>query len=45
MKDFEPAELEVVTFDVDIVVASCLVVTCPANSCQCNKNMQCEGQQ
>ena len=49
MKKFEEAELEVITFEEDVVVASscpekCWVVGCPANSCQCNKHMVCEGQ-
>ena len=40
MKSFEEAELEVIMFEEDIVVASCQVVTCPANSCSCVNNWQ-----
>ena len=43
MKEFNAAQLEVVTFEEDVVVASCLTVICPANSCQCNQHIVCEG--
>ena len=38
MKNFEEAELEIIIFEEDIVVASCHKVTCPANSCSCVDN-------
>ena len=48
MKEFKDAELEVILFEDDVIVtsgSSCTKVFCPANSCQCNQNIVCEGQQ
>lgn len=39
MNKFEAAELEVITLEDDVVVASCDSVGCPANSCLCNQNL------
>lgn len=41
MKEFEKAELEVIEFESDVVVASCSSVICGGNSCACHENIQC----